>query len=216
MSGEGGAMTGELDVGPDMIPSATLCMSFSHLSQRLRFTAGFSVSGVEIDSISSLPPVLASLVLEGSVIVPLVFKSCFIVCVVLMDDDFLDTLGDGLRDDLRDTLGDEDFLRYGAERLETLDPRRSTGLSTGSNTISATLGDSVSLNAKSSVSVCLEALMISTHFSVQMPTSLNFDGSLGSSITLQSPDPTVFIIDIRSAWDMPQETLVLATSVGVI
>ena len=24
MSGEGGAMTGELDVGPDMIPSATL------------------------------------------------------------------------------------------------------------------------------------------------------------------------------------------------
>ena len=63
----------------------------------------------------------------------------------------------------------------------------------GSKTISATRGDSVSLNAKSSVSVCLEALITSTHFSVQTPTSLNFIGPVGSSITLHSPTPILLV-----------------------
>ena len=46
VSGEGGAMTGERG-GPAMMPAATWWMSLSHLSHRLRLTAGFSVSGVE-------------------------------------------------------------------------------------------------------------------------------------------------------------------------
>ena len=64
----------------------------------------------------------------------------------------------------------------------------------GSKTISATRGDSVSLNAKSSVSVCLEALMTSTHFSVQIPISRKAVGSGGSSISLQSPTPMVLVV----------------------
>ena len=43
MSGDGGAITG----GPVMIPSATFRMSLSHLSHKLRFTGGRSVSGVD-------------------------------------------------------------------------------------------------------------------------------------------------------------------------
>ena len=46
VSGDGGAMTGERG-GPAMMPAATCWMSLSHLSHRLRLTAGFSVSGVE-------------------------------------------------------------------------------------------------------------------------------------------------------------------------
>ena len=46
MSGDGGAITGDKD-GPVMMPSATFRMSLSHLSQRLRFTGGLSVSGVD-------------------------------------------------------------------------------------------------------------------------------------------------------------------------
>ena len=48
ISGEGGAILGVVDEGLHMIPSATLCISFSHLSHRFKETAGFSRSGVEI------------------------------------------------------------------------------------------------------------------------------------------------------------------------
>ena len=64
---------------------------------------------------------------------------------------------------------------------------------------SATRGDSVSLNAKSSVSVCFEALITSTHFSVQTPISRNFFGAGGSSMTLQSPTATVLLSGRRVA-----------------
>lgn len=107
---------------------------------------------------------------------------------MLADEDFLDTLGEFV-EDLLDTLGDTDFRRQGDVRLDNLCRRSSGSSDMGSSGISATLGDSVSLNAKSSVSVCLDALITSTHFSVQTPTVLNLNGSLGSSITLHSPTP---------------------------
>lgn len=69
----------------------------------------------------------------------------------------------------------------------------------GSKTISATRGDSVSLKAKSSVSVCLEALMTSTHFSVQIPISRKAVGSGGSSISLQSPTPMERVVVVAAA-----------------
>ena len=110
-------------------------MSFSHLSQRFKFTGGFSDSGVvsglpggnsvlvsgrimadvPTDLVWTLSPTLASLVgvfVSACVIVHVVFLSTFCVCVVLVDDDFLDTLGDAT-DSLLDTLGDMDFLRQG-------------------------------------------------------------------------------------------------------
>lgn len=128
---------------------------------------------------------------------------------MLVDEDFLDALGE-LIDDLRDTFGDIDFLLNELDFLKT-DAGVSSG---GSKTISATRGDSVSLNAKSSVSVCFDALITSTHFSVQTPTSLYLKGSSGSSIILQSPTPTVFISDILSVAEIPQDTSIVFTSDG--
>lgn len=46
MSGDGGAITGD-NGGPEIMPSATLWISLSHLSQRFKLTGGFSVSGVD-------------------------------------------------------------------------------------------------------------------------------------------------------------------------
>ena len=134
--------------------------------------------------------------------VPLVFSSG--LGWVDRAEGFLDPPPEAV-DDLRDTLGEEDFLRHGAVRL---DKRWFTlsGNSTGSKTMSATLGDSVSLKAKSSVSVCFEALMISTHFSVHTPTVLYLEGSLGSSIIKQSPTPIVRKSFILSTSDNPQAT----------
>merc|ERR1719410_1146031 len=215
------------------MPAATLWMSLSHLSQRLRFTGGFSVSGVvsglpgagrpevslpargrimaevPTDLVATFSPTLASFigVLAGAgVIVSLFFFSTLNVCVVLVDEDFLDTLGE-FTDSLLDTLGDIDFRRQGDVRLDNL-CLRSRGSSIGGSTaMSATLGDSVSLNAKSSVSVCFDARITSTHFSVQMPMERCLVGSPGSSMILPSPPPTLRISAILSTPVGPQAML---------
>lgn len=231
--------------GPGIIASAAFCMSLSHFSQMLMLTAGRSTSGVdnglpggrfeplgppptpvevvsgrpsmaevETDLTSHFTSTLASFVfalITGSVIVEIVLVctgTVFVIAVMDMDEDFLDTLGEFV-EDRRDTLGE--FLIHGDALVLFL-----SGLSTGSNTISATLGDSVSLNAKSSVSVCFEALMTSTHFSVHTPIVRNLDGSFGSSMILQSPTPMDRLILSRSVSVIPHATVTLSIGLGVI
>ena len=159
MSGEGGAMPGE---GPDIMPWATLWMSLSHLSHRLRLMGGaFSMSGesiglpggraglaprgsiiaeVETDFVSHLSPTLTSLVGGGaSVMVALVFW--FMYWAMLSEEDFLEPPIE-FEEDLRDRLGEVDLRMEAMERWEGR--WRGSGRSIGSNTMSATRGDSVS------------------------------------------------------------------------
>ena len=63
VSGEGGAMTGDLG-GPEMMPAATWWISLSHLSHRLRLTGGLlSDSGVA----SGLPGAGRDLLVRGRI-----------------------------------------------------------------------------------------------------------------------------------------------------
>ena len=102
ISGDGGAIMGD-NGGPEIMPSATLCMSLSHLSHRFMLTGGFSVSGVDsglpggrlfvsgsINAdvatvlVSTLSPTLTSFVgififTSPIVMVPLLLWSAFVV-----------------------------------------------------------------------------------------------------------------------------------------
>ena len=195
MSGDGGWTA----LAPST-PCATSCMVEVHLSHTV--TGGFSRSGVtsglpgagscsspgsaraEVATVlveEATVPTLASLLAASWVMVPCVRV---IALGVEKAEDFLDGPGE-LVDDFLDATGDPAAVLL---RLLLLSMTTLSGLGSKRKR-SATLGDSVSLKAKSSVSVCLEALITSTHFSVHIAASRNFVGPLGSSTSLKSPTP---------------------------
>ena len=114
-------------------------------------------------------------------------------------------LAETAADDFLDETGEleVDFLCWNGEVAGSAPIERrkllllSSTILSGSNgsgkTMSATRGDSVSLKAKSSVSVCFDAFITSTHFSVHTPISLYCIGPVGSSITLHSPTPMLLV-----------------------
>ncbi len=143
---------------------------------------------VDTDFVAGAAPTLASLVgLVGSagVMVPWLLVEEDLA----NEEDFLEGVGELQEDDFLDMLGEP--IEGGTAPLLRLLLLSSTTLSgLGSNlNKSATRGDSVSLKAKSSVSVCLDALITSTHFSVHTAASLYRAGSAGSSTSLHSPTP---------------------------
>ena len=151
MSGEGGASLGEGDGEGREVDMMSLSL---HLSQEVPGIPGIPgcsglfllTNGRDVGLGCGMGSVLASLVVALTFISTKVIVPC--VLVMGLVEIFLDGTGE-LTDDLREVAGDPNAVF----RLRLL-LRSSTTLSgEGSKTISATLGDSVSLKGRLSMSI---------------------------------------------------------------